>query len=66
VVWSIILIIYIVPFWVWQVSRNETTIKVRKNLYPGPKQEFTDESVFWKISAAWCLGLVLLLIAYKL
>lgn len=57
--WGIILILYIVPFWLWQISRHEQ-IEARKKLYPGREQENTDEARHTKLSLIWCVGLVIL------
>ena len=58
--WGIILIIYVVPFWLWQISRHEA-IEARKRLYPGRTQEIADEQRFTKLSLAWCAGLAILI-----
>lgn len=58
--WSIIIVVYVVSFWAWQVSQNEA-IETRKKLYPGREQERIDDQRFSKISLAWCAGLAALL-----
>lgn len=57
---GLILIAYIVPFWIWQISRHEA-IEARKHLYPGRAKEIADEQRFTKLSLVWCVGLVILI-----
>ncbi len=63
VIWGVILIAYIVPYFIWSVSR-EQTLEIRKKLYPGRKEEepFDKRSTFYGV--LWSVGIGLLLVAW--
>lgn len=63
--WGIILIIYVVPFWIWQISRHEA-IEARKRLYPGREQEDADNARLTRYSLIWCAGLAILVATWYL
>jgi len=64
-VFGALLILYIVPFWIWQLVRH-FDIERRKKLYPGREQEKQDEERFESISLRWCIGLVAMLALWKI
>lgn len=63
VMWGLLLVAYIVPFWLWQISAHNT-VEIRKELYPGRKEEEVSETrVIW-LGLGWCVGLAVLLFAW--
>ncbi len=62
--WGLLLLIYTVPFWFWQMSEY-STIEARRKLYPGRENEERQEKRFTNIGLLWCVGLVALLVAWK-
>lgn len=61
--WGLLLIAYIVPFWLWQVSAHNS-IETRKKLYPGRENERQLERQLINRSLLWSAGLVVLLAAW--
>lgn len=62
--WGVILILYILPFWVWQVN-DHYSHKARKEIYlNSPDQGAEDTRSDW-ISYAWCAGFLSLLFAHE-
>lgn len=61
--WGILLIVYLVPFWLWQASEH-STIEARKKLYPGRADEEQRDSLFDRRSGMWAVGLCALLAAW--
>jgi hypothetical protein len=64
VLWGLVLIVYLVPFWIWQVS-EWPTIETLKKLYPGRPNAANAERRFDIVGAVWCVGFVGLLAAWK-
>lgn len=62
--WGLLLIVYVVPFWIWQVSEHYN-IEARKKLYPGRTEEVYRDSRFNRLGLLWCVGLVAVLAAWK-
>lgn len=62
--WGLVLILYVVPFWVWQVSAHGT-VEIRKSLYPGRSDERRLEHRNGRLETAWIVGLLLLLGAWS-
>jgi hypothetical protein len=61
--WGVLLIAYIVPYWIWAVSRDHT-IETRKRLFPGrPEYDHMDRrsTLFGLI---WSIGIGLLLLGW--
>lgn len=63
--WGIAIIVYTIPFWIWQMIYHYD-IERRKKRFPGREQEAIDEKRFTKLSLYWCAGLVAMLIIWKL
>ena len=62
--WGLVLIVYLVPFWIWQVAQWRT-IQVLEKLYPGRPNAANAQRRFDILSAVWCVGFVGLLAAWK-
>lgn len=62
--WGLLLIIYVVPFGLWQISEYNT-IEARRKLYPGRASEERQDNRFTNLSLLWCVGLVAALAAWK-
>jgi hypothetical protein len=58
-IWGLVLVLYVVPFWFWQLSEH-LLIEARKKLYPG-RPDIQNEGRFNKVSFVWILGLFVLL-----
>lgn len=57
ILWGLLVVVYIVPFWLWQMSVNNT-FEIRKELYPGRSDEVVAESRFNRAGLLWCVGLL--------
>ena len=64
VLWGLLLMIYVIPFWVWQISAH-STVEVRRKLYPGRADEDKQESHFTNLGLLWSAGLVVLLVGWQ-
>lgn len=61
--WGALIIIYVIPFWIWQISEYGT-IETRKKLYSERPDEQLHESRLINRSIAWCVGLVILIVGW--
>ncbi len=62
--WGLVLIVYLVPFWIWQVS-EWPTVQALEKLYPGRATAANAQRRLVIVSAVWCIGFVGLLAAWK-
>lgn len=61
--WGLLLTVYVVPFWLWQLSEHEK-IEARKRLYPGRSDEERHDRLLTRRSLVWCGGLAAILGAW--
>ena len=62
-IWGVILIVYIVPYIFWAVSR-EQTLEIRKKLRPGRMEEERFDERSTRYGLLWSIGIVLLVLAW--
>lgn len=63
-IWGLLLILYVVPFWLWQFSEFNK-IETRKKIYAGRVDEILREKRFDNLGLLWCIGLAAVLAAWK-
>lgn len=62
-IWAIILLLYIIPFWIWQ-SYEFQNIEILKGFYPGREDEKKREKRSYIIGGIWCVGLFALMLLW--
>jgi hypothetical protein len=63
--WGILILAYVVPFWLWQLSEY-STIEARKKLYPGRQEEEQRDSRLTKRSLVWSAGMAVIVAGWLL
>lgn len=62
--WALIFVIYLVPFWLWQFS-SFIGISIRKTYKTERGDEDQRERRLFRASYLWCIGLVGILVAWN-
>ena len=64
-IYGVILIAYLIPYLIWLIARDQR-FEILKQFYPGRADEKAKEQREYAIGAAWVIGFIVILGAWKL